>query len=209
MPPGSEATGIFPRRYCGSDENAFSRSMLSDETPMMLACTASNFSLFSAKACASMLQPPVNADERYTTTGPFCRAAWSENSNSLPASEALVEKSGALSPRFRAATAGRAQTVVSRAATSNRFIARFSFGRNVARTRRRRSKGRRRRDDQAGALFRASILARPRHLRSIGWQRRAGSVHAPGLGRAGAVQGHYSGRCTADGRSAPCRRCGS
>ena len=36
--------------------------MLSRETPMMEAPAASNFSLFSAKVCASMLQPAVKAD---------------------------------------------------------------------------------------------------------------------------------------------------
>jgi len=36
--------------------------MLSAETPMIVAPTASNRSLFSANVCAWRLQPPVNAE---------------------------------------------------------------------------------------------------------------------------------------------------
>jgi hypothetical protein len=61
-PSASEATAILPAQYCGSAEKAFSLVMLSDDTPMIVAFRASNFSLFSAKVCASRLQPPVNAE---------------------------------------------------------------------------------------------------------------------------------------------------
>jgi hypothetical protein len=62
LPSASEATASLPAQYFGSAEKALSRSMLSSDTPMMLAPAALNLSAFSEKVWASMLQPPVNAD---------------------------------------------------------------------------------------------------------------------------------------------------
>jgi hypothetical protein len=62
VPLASDATASLPAQYSGSAENAFSRSMLSSETPMTLAPAAANCSARVENSCAWMLQPDVYAD---------------------------------------------------------------------------------------------------------------------------------------------------
>jgi hypothetical protein len=52
----------LPAQYSGSAENSLSRAMLSSDTPTMEAPAAANLSAFSAKLCAWMFHPPVNAE---------------------------------------------------------------------------------------------------------------------------------------------------
>ncbi|MNX88056.1 hypothetical protein D3C86_1200130 [compost metagenome] len=104
LPSPSAATANLPRHSL--TENLFSVSMLSVDTPMTVAPSDLYSSVASAKLCASMVQPCVNAaGKKYSTTGPCLSASFSLKVKTFPPSEACVLKSGAGAPTFKAAWA--------------------------------------------------------------------------------------------------------
>src|ERR1700722_16127854 len=103
----SEATANLLRHSL--TENLFSVSMESCETPITVAPRALNWSVASAKSCASTVQPLVKAaGKKNSTTGPLFSASAKENVNGFPASVAEVVKAGAWAPGFSAAYRGEA-----------------------------------------------------------------------------------------------------